>query len=127
MPPKKPNDQEVKKGVEKLVKSKRKPPVNTLVKSANKEIKSRAQNISSVAGSVSKLKSSMDKQIVEIQKYSSNKSINQVQSSMTKVLEGLSQTIGNLATGVKDITLKTAKASKDAIGEYGRAISEGAF
>jgi hypothetical protein len=40
------------------------------------------------------------------------------------VLKGLGRTIESLATGVKTITIDTSKATSQAIGQYGKAISE---
>lgn len=40
------------------------------------------------------------------------------------VLKGLGRTIESLATGVKSITIDTGKATSQAIGQYGKAISE---
>ena len=40
------------------------------------------------------------------------------------VLKGLGRTINSLATGVKSITIDTGKATSQAIGQYGKAISE---
>lgn len=44
--------------------------------------------------------------------------------SYNSVLKGLGNTINRLAFGVKYITTETAKATKDAIGQYARAIGE---
>ena len=40
------------------------------------------------------------------------------------VNRGLSETISNLASGIKSITLETTKATTNAINQYGKAISE---
>jgi len=42
----------------------------------------------------------------------------------SNVLKGLGRTIDSLATGVKSITIDTSKATSEAIGQYGKAISE---
>jgi len=44
--------------------------------------------------------------------------------SYNTVVKGLGNTINRLATGIKYITSETAKATKDAIGQYARAIGE---
>jgi len=49
---------------------------------------------------------------------------NQTMQSYNTVVKGLGSTINRLATGIKYITTETAKATKDAIGQYARAIGE---
>lgn len=44
--------------------------------------------------------------------------------SYNSVLKGLGNTINRLAWGVKHITTETARATKDAIGQYARAVGE---
>lgn len=44
--------------------------------------------------------------------------------SYNTVVKGLGSTINRLATGIKYITTETAKATKDAIGQYARAVGE---
>ena len=109
MPPKKPTESEARKGIEKIIDSKRKPPVKTLTKGVDKESTQRTKGISSVASSVSKMQNNMSKKIIEVERLSSEKSISKVQSSMTKILGSLNNTIANLATGVKDITIQQLK------------------
>jgi hypothetical protein len=44
--------------------------------------------------------------------------------SYNTVVKGLGSTINRLATGIKYITTETAKATKDAIGQYARAVGQ---
>ena len=49
---------------------------------------------------------------------------NETVQSYNSVLKGLGNTINKLAWGVKHITTETARATKDAIGQYARAVGE---
>ncbi len=85
----------------------------------------RIGNISNVSKTVSNMQKDVKQQITETQKMvDESEGISSVQSSMTKVLDKVAETIGALSTGVKTITVDTAKATKDAIGDYGKAISQ---
>ncbi len=85
----------------------------------------RVSDISNVAKTVNTMKKDVDQKIKETKfEMGESDNIERVQSSMNKVLQKLSETIGAVATGVKNITIDTAKATKDAIGQYGKAISE---
>ena len=50
--------------------------------------------------------------------------IEEVQSSMIKVLNNLSNTVGSVGQGFARIANDTAQASKDAVQQYGKAISQ---
>jgi len=47
-----------------------------------------------------------------------------IASGYSEVLKGLGRTINSLATGVKNITIDTGKATSDAISQYGKAVGE---
>jgi len=84
----------------------------------------RIGNISNVSKTVSTMQKDVKQKITETKKMvDDSEAISSVQSSMSKVLDKLSDTIGALSSGVKTITVDTAKATKDAIGDYGKAIS----
>lgn len=85
----------------------------------------RVSDISNVAKTVNTMKKDVDQKIKETKfEMGESDNIERVQSSMNKVLSKLSETIGAMATGVKNITIDTAAATKDAIAQYGKAISE---
>lgn len=85
----------------------------------------RIADISNVAKTVNTMKKDVDQKIKETQfEMGESDNIERVQSSMNKVLQKLSDTIGAMATGVKNITIDTAAATKDAIAQYGKAVSE---
>lgn len=85
----------------------------------------RVGNISNVSKTVSNMQKDVKQKITETKEMvDSNKEISAIQSSMVKVLEKLEQTIGALSSGVKTVTVDTAKATKDAIADYSKAISQ---
>lgn len=84
----------------------------------------RIGNVSNVSKTVSSMQKDVKQQITETKHMvDESEAISSVQSSMTKVLDKLSDTIGVLSSGVKTITVDTARATKDAIGDYSKAIS----
>jgi len=89
-----------------------------------KESSARVKSIDNVSNSIVRFKSEMDDRILEVEQMSNTKGINQLSSSLTKVLSKLGDTVGALASGTKAITIGTALAAKDSISQYGKAISE---
>ena len=84
----------------------------------------RIGNVSNVSKTVSSMQKDVKQQITETKHMvDESEAISSVQSSMTKVLDKLSDTVGALSSGVKTITVDTARATKDAIGDYSKAIS----
>ncbi len=95
----------------------------SITQSADEQI-DRIGNVSNVSRTVSTMQKDVKQQITETkQMVDESEGISSVQNSMSKVLDKLSDTIGALSQGVKTITVDTAKATKDAIGDYGKAIS----
>ena len=85
----------------------------------------RIGNISNVSKTVSNMQKDVKQRITETQKsVDEGQQVSAVQKSMTTVLDKLADTVGALSSGVKTITIDTAKATKDTISQYGKAISE---
>jgi len=85
----------------------------------------RIGNISNVSKTVSNMQKDVKQRITETkQMVDDSEGISAVQSSMVKVLDKLQDTVSALSTGVKTVTIDTAKATKDAIGDYSKAISQ---
>jgi uncharacterized protein with PIN domain len=84
----------------------------------------RISNISNVSKTISNMQKDVKQRITETKKeVDTGQEISAVQSSMVKVLDKLGETVAALSKGVKSVTIDTAKATKDAIGDYGKAIS----
>ena len=92
------------------------------LKESEKEIQERIGNISSVTKAVGNIKKDTKKKVIEIKELSNEKDIKEFRSSIGSVLNRLGDVIAAVAKGTKDITVKTAIASKEAIGQYGQAI-----
>ncbi|MHA1874200.1 MAG: hypothetical protein ACTSVB_08800 [Candidatus Heimdallarchaeaceae archaeon] len=103
------------------------PPANTpgsITQTADSNI-DRIGNISNVSKTVSNMQKDVKQRITETQTaVDEGQQISMVQKSMTTVLDKLADTVGALSAGVKTITVDTAKATKDTIAQYGKAISE---
>ena len=85
----------------------------------------RVKGISDVAKTVNEMQRNVDKEIMRTESYvEERKDMQEIQSSMNGVLRKLSDTIGALTVGVKNVTSSTAMATKDAISQYGRAVGE---
>lgn len=85
----------------------------------------RVKGISDVAKTVNTMRRRVDSEIDQTERQiDSNKQIQEIQSSMNSVLKRLGDTVGALSSGVTNITLTTAKATKDAVAQYGKAIGE---
>jgi len=52
-----------------------------------------------------------------------SKDVKEIHNSVNEILKKLGYVVDNLSQGTKKITLETAKATKEAIAEYGRAVS----
>jgi len=77
-----------------------------------------------IGGVASRLTAGTNKQIIEVRKYGDTAGVREVTKSVTKILDKLGLTIEALSRGIGAITLATARATKDAVQQYGRAISE---
>jgi len=95
-----------------------------LENNVNEEAEDRIKNISTVSSSIIRMKNEMNDKILEMKQISDTEGMEQISKNTSRVLNKLSETIGNLSTGVKTITVNTAKATSDSIKDYGKAISE---
>jgi len=95
-----------------------------LEKGAETEVRKRVKSVSGVSDAISQMKLDVEKRAGEIKKIGREEGIAEVSGSVSKVLSKLGDTIGALTSGVKAITISTAKSTKEAISQYGRAISE---
>lgn len=85
----------------------------------------RIAGISNVSKTVNAMNKQTNRQIQDIERdIGQNKDIQAIESSMSRVLKKLSETVGTLNKGVSTITVGTAKATKDAISQYGKALNE---
>ena len=91
---------------------------------AQRETEERIKNINSMSTTIMKFKSDMDDKVLEVKKLADAKGVEQISTSTNRVMNRLSETIGALSVGVKKITVDTAKATKESVAQYGRAISE---
>jgi len=91
----------------------------------NDAMDERIANISNVNKTVDGMQKDVYQEIEETeQMIDDSEDIEKVQSSMIGVLKKLSQTIGSFSTGIKKVTISSASATKDAISQYGKAVSE---
>ena len=101
-----------------------KPTTGSITQTAD-AMKDRVNNISNVSRAISEMQKDVDQKIGETRReVKDSKQIEAVHSSMNQTLSKLNQTIGALTSGVARITTDTAKATANAIGQYGKAISE---
>ena len=90
------------------------------IEQAQKESKSTSRDIGSVAAKMRSKKQSE----VQVQEMNTAKQSAEVLSSVNTILDKLKVAATALAKGTKDITVGTAKATKDFVSQYGRAVSE---
>lgn len=85
----------------------------------------RARKINSLHKTIEQVSQRQNKRIINTNNQIKDAGLSsEVEQSYNGILKGLNRTIGNLATGVKNITSETSKATTDAIGQYGKAIGE---
>jgi len=85
----------------------------------------RIGNISNVSKTVSNMQKNVKQKITETRNMAeSSKDISSIQNSMLKVLDKLGDTVAALSAGVKTVTIDTARATKEAISDYSKAISQ---
>jgi len=85
----------------------------------------RIGNISNVSKTVANMQKDVKQRITETKEAVDNsKEISAIQGSMVNVLDKLSDTVNALKNGVRTVTTDTAKATKDAINDYGKAVSQ---
>jgi len=95
-----------------------------LAKTAEEEYEERLKNIGGVNAAAAKMQASIEERIDEIKGIGTQEGIEQVSKATSSVLRSLSAVIREIAVGTKRITIGTALATKEAIGQYGKAISE---
>lgn len=85
----------------------------------------RISEISNVNRTISNMQKQIDQDLNEIDnEIESSKAISSIQSSMSKVLRNLGYTVSDIGKGFTQIAADTAKSGKDAISQYGKAISQ---
>ena len=90
----------------------------------DKEIERRMKGIGNVNAAMAKMQRDVEGRIEEIKGIGTREGVAQVSSAVNRVLLQLGKTIEAVAVGAKKITITTALATKDAISQYGKAISE---
>jgi hypothetical protein len=91
----------------------------------NDAMDERITNISNVNKTVDGMQKDVSQEIDETeQMIDDSEDIEKVQSSMIGVLKKLSETIGAFSTGIKKVSISSATATKDAISQYGKAVSQ---
>jgi hypothetical protein len=91
----------------------------------NDAMDERITNISNVNKTVDGMQKDVSQEIEETeQMIDDSEDIEKVQSSMIGVLKKLSGTIETFSMGIKKVTISSATATKDAISQYGKAVSE---
>lgn len=85
----------------------------------------RISEISNVNRTITEMQRKIDQEVSqtidEVDKY---EGIKDVQNSLSKVLNIMGNTVGNIGKGFTKIASETSKASADAIKQYGRAITQ---
>jgi len=85
----------------------------------------RIANISNVNKTVDGMQKDVSQEIEETeQMIDDSEDIEKVQSSMIGVLKKISETVGTFSSGIKKVSISSASATKDAISQYGKAVSE---
>jgi len=85
----------------------------------------RISEVSSVSNTVNQMQAEVDQRLTEVEQMAGDsEGIAEVQNATIGVLHKMKETMGSFAQGISSITLGTATATKDAISQYGKAISE---
>lgn len=82
------------------------------------------KNLAKINRDMGKIKKDMHQQNSDIRAMSHQKGVKEVQSSLNVVMRSLSKSVDYMAKGVQRTSLDAAKVTQDAIGQYGKAISE---
>jgi hypothetical protein len=91
----------------------------------NDAMDERIANISNVNKTVDGMEKDVTQEIEETEEMIDNsEDIEKVQSSMIGVLKKINETVGVFSKGIKKVTISTAASTKNAISQYGRAVSE---
>jgi len=117
------------------------PGAGTLEKEVNSAETGRARRINSLTDKVNKMVAEENKKRLQISteidslakqhqkamkelEMSRSEFTTETTSSLNRVVKGLGSAVGALSTGIARISADTAKASREAISQYGRAISQ---
>jgi len=82
------------------------------------------RNLSKLSTDVTSIKGGMAKQNQAIKTVANQKGVKEVQSSVNSMLQMMTKSVDHLARGVKSTSSETMRVTKDAISQYGKAISE---
>ena len=93
-----------------------------LEEGVSEETAKREEQISNVSAQIAKMQKEITEKTLEVEDKASD--IKEVKSGVSQVLGRMSDTIGSLATGVNRVSMATATGTKQAIAQYGRAVSE---
>jgi hypothetical protein len=97
----------------------------SLTKSADL-LDERVSEVSNVSKTISNMQKNVNKKVREtkrtLEDKAEDKDLEQVHKSINSVLARLGDTIGALSNGITNVTVATAKATKDAIGDYASAV-----
>jgi len=89
----------------------------------NKDAQDATKKITSQVSSIAVKQKETDDILKEI-KEAPGEEIESVVPAVNRVLDKLGMTMQRLATGMKNITVSTARATKESVSQYGKAISE---
>ena len=85
----------------------------------------RAGEVSNVSKTVNEMQRDVNQRITEVeQQFGDADQIKEVQEATVGILRKMSSAMGSFADGVTSITAGVATSTKDAISQYGKAISE---
>ena len=85
----------------------------------------RISQVSNVNSAISQMQRKVDRQLDEAEAtFGDNEGIERVQSSFSKVLNELSNTVSSIGTGFAKIAGDTARVGTNSVKQYGRAISQ---
>ncbi len=93
-------------------------------KSSKKVSNMTNDNLAKLSKDMENVKKDVAKQNANVKSISHQKGVREVQSSLNVMLRSLGKSVDYMSQGVKKTSLETAKISSDAIGQYGKAISE---
>jgi hypothetical protein len=105
--------------------SKGKPVYGSLTKSADL-LDERVSEVSNVSKTISTMQKNVTKKVKEtkttLEDKKGDKDLEEVHKNINSVLAKLGDTIQALGTGITNVTVATARATKDAIGQYASAV-----
>lgn len=97
--------------------------INSLHRSVDELVQEQNKKRLQISNEVNGLTKEQQKMMAQLE-FERGEMSNDVAQGYSNVLKGLGRTINSLASGVKNITVDTGKATTQAIGQYGKAISE---